>query len=65
MSKIVESGGLISLNYFIAPFKGLLSVPKIINNKITHFLEKKNKIYDTFNTVDNSINSIKILLNQE
>ena len=65
LSKIVESGGLISVNYFIAPFKGLLSLPKIINNKIKHFLEKKKKIYDTFKTADNSINSIKKLLGQE
>ena len=59
LSKIVQSGGLIGLNYLIAPIKGLLSVPKIINNKIEHFVEKKEKIYDTIKTVDNSIKGIK------
>ena len=59
LSKIVQSGGLIGLNYLIAPIKGLLSVPKIINNKIEHFVEKKEKIYDTIKIVDNSIKGIK------
>ena len=44
LPKIVQSGGLIGLNYLIVPFKGLLSVPKIIYNKIENFLEKKEKI---------------------
>ena len=59
LSKIVQSGGLIGLNYLIAPIKGLLSVPKIINNKIEHFVKKKEKIYDTIKIVDNSIKGIK------
>ena len=57
LSKIVQSGGLMGINDLIAPIKGLLSVPKIIYNKIENFLGKK--IYDTIKTVDNSAKGIK------
>ena len=41
--KMTQSGGFIGLDYLIATVKGLLSVPKIINNKIENLLEKKSK----------------------
>ena len=44
LSKMIQSGGLIGLEYAIAPIKGLVSAPKIINNKIENLLEKKEKL---------------------
>ena len=60
LSKMIQSGGFGSLDYFIAPIKGLLSVPKMES-----LLEKKDKIYDSAKTVDNSIKGIKKNLEQE
>ena len=53
------------LNYHIAPIKGLLSVPNVINNKVKSILENKEKIYGTMKTVDNSIKRIKTILEQK
>ena len=53
------------LNYRIAPIKGLLSVPNVINNKVKSILENKEKIYGTMKTVDNSIKRIKTILEQK
>ena len=57
LSKMIQSRGLIGLEYGIGPIKGLLSMPKTINNKIENLLEVKEESYDTIKTVDNSIKS--------
>ena len=58
LSNMMQSRGLIGLDYLIAPIKVLFSVPKIVNNKRQFFSENKDKTYDTIKTVDNSIKGI-------
>ena len=43
----MQSGGLIGLDYLIAPIKVLFAVPKIVNNRRQFFSENKDKTYDT------------------
>ena len=59
MSKIVQSGGFICLNYLIAPIKGLTSLPQFINNKLKNVLKNKDKSSDKIKTVESSIIGIK------
>ena len=59
LSKIVQSGGFIGLNYLIAPIKGLTSLLQFINNKLKNVLQNKDKPSDTIKTVESSIKSIK------
>ena len=43
------------LNHY---FKGMYSIPKNVNNKLEHFLKKKDIVYDRKRTVDNSVKDI-------
>ena len=47
LSKMIQSGGFGSLDYFIAPIKGLLSVPKmesLLEKKIKFMIQQKQLI---------------------